>query len=56
MELGKVLIDQLMNGYLYGKLLAEMHSTYLRRTKKVFYQNPKLCELKNNDGKANRYK
>ena len=36
-ELGKVLIGQLKNGYLYGKLLAEMHSTYIRRTKKVFF-------------------
>jgi hypothetical protein len=44
----------LKNGYLFGKLLTQMQSTYIKRTKKFFPQNARLTEVKDNDAVSNR--
>lgn len=55
-QLGKVLVSKLKNGTIFGKLLGEMHSTFIKRTKKPFKLDPNVRELKDNDGVANRTK
>ena len=46
--LAKDLTGSLTNGYYLGKLIAEMHPTYIKRTRKKFSLDPNLMSLKDN--------
>ena len=53
-SIGKDMQNSLKNGFLFGKLLQKMQSTYIKRTKKFFNLNADLLEMKDNDSLGNR--
>jgi hypothetical protein len=46
--------NSLKNGFLFGRLLQKMQSTYIKRTKKFFNFSQSLLEMKDNDSVGNR--
>ena len=53
-SLGKEMSNSLKNGFLFGKLLQKMQSTYIKRTKKYFHFSNEMLEMKDNDRVGNR--
>lgn len=52
--LAKDLTGSLANGYYFGKLIAEMHPTYIKRTRKKFALDPTIGSLKDNLAKKTK--
>ena len=46
--------NSLKNGFLFGRLLQKMQSTYIKRTRKFFHFSQNLLEMKDNDSAGNR--
>jgi len=46
--LDKMLTGSIANGYYMAKLIVEMHSTYLKRTRKKFTLDPAISNVKDN--------
>jgi hypothetical protein len=47
-SISKDFANSLSNGYYFGKLIAEMHPTYIKRTRKKFSLDPNISSLKDN--------
>jgi hypothetical protein len=47
-SIAKDFANSLSNGYYFGKLIAEMHPTYIKRTRKKFTLDPNISSLKDN--------
>jgi hypothetical protein len=55
-SIAKDFANSLSNGYYFGKLIAEMHPTYIKRTRKKFTLDPNISSLKDNlQKKAKEY-
>ena len=52
--LDKMLTGSIANGYYMAKLIVEMHSTYLKRTRKKFTLDPAISTVKDNLQKKTR--
>ena len=46
--------SKLLNGTYFGKLLTEMHPTYIKRTNQAWKLDGNLTELKDSEIKENR--
>ena len=46
--------NSLKNGFLFGKLLQKIQSTYIKRTRKFFNFSAEMLEIKDNDRLGNR--
>ena len=46
--------NSLKNGFLFGRLLQKIQSTYIKRTRKFFHFSQNLLEMKDNDSAGNR--
>ena len=46
--------NSLKNGFLFGRLLQKIQSTYIKRTRKFFHFSQNLLEMKDNYSAGNR--
>ena len=53
-QLSKNMTASLVNGYLFSKILSEIHPTFIKRTRKNFTLDPGVLEMKDNNAVKSR--